>query len=472
MSAKGEQAYEEAIAANKSHTVAQQEAIEAMVAELPAEKRNQLTISETEKEIRIGLSEKSNGVNLAKEVQSMEQLREQHAGLLGWMSDNKLMGSAPLLDMSLSMFNGRSAYYSLDNIRQSGNEAFERGIVEGIHKVHQATAQRNASFNGFRADLMTQEDWGHTIANQTRQWSQQNATSAMMFVAGVATLPMLAADLLAVGALAGRGAMALGRGVMNTADDMGRSLYASYQATGIRGTLLSAASPTTSWATVQSASLTAMRGMTSLTPGSAELALTQFARTATGYSAQLGSAAWSGATNVASRIGLTRLPMPFAGADFVSGGISGSVNVAFEYAKNPSKSALDYSVDFATGFVGGMVGNWAATGIKNVMMFGASSSVARNNALISSEIMGGLVSGAVSNVGSQGYSYINSDGNYRFDQRKFTEATLFSGFVGGSVAKYWPDLAPNTQFGVNATLGSLLQNWQDFYNRYFGSSGN
>lgn len=411
------------------------------------------------------------GLTLPRNFSSLQDVQAQHSSLLDFMQTYKLTGEQGALDFSLAMFGMRSSVYSAENIERQSKLAFDNGVVEGLHKVRAATAQRNASFNGFRADLMTQEDWGHTIANQTRQWSQQNATSAMMFVAGVATLPMLAADLLAVGALAGRGAMALGRGVMNTADDMGRSLYASYQATGIRGTLLSAASPTTSWATVQSASLTAMRGMTSLTPGSAELALTQFARTATGYSAQLGSAAWSGATNVASRIGLTRLPMPFAGADFVSGGISGSVNVAFEYAKNPSKSALDYSVDFATGFAGGVVGNWAATGMKNMLLVGAHSSVARSNALIKSEIIGGFVSGSVSNYLSQTYSVWQKPQENSFDRSKFIEATLFSGFVGGGVAKTWPNLATNTQFGINANFGSVLQNWQEFYDRYFGSSG-
>jgi hypothetical protein len=249
--------------------------------------------------------------------------------------------------------------------KAAAQTAFYNGEVSGIYNVHQATAQRNASFNGFRADLMTQQDWGYTIANQTRQWSQQNATSAMMFVAGVATLPMLAADLLAVGALAGRGAMALGRGVMNTADDMGRSLYASYQATGIRGTLLSAASPTTSWTTVQSASLTAMRGAAARIPSALETRV-----------------------DVALRAMVQKLPVN--SEDLAIAAIGGTLNTSIDYVISGGNMS---GMDALKSFVGGAVGAGMGS-LSSRLITGRAERMGLSSPVMRGELLGGAIGGA------------------------------------------------------------------------------
>lgn len=279
-----------------------------------------------------------NGSDKARFFTGGVSTQEDANNVLGTI--RQTLGDSLQADMSYAYASNRLT------AKAAAQTAFYNGEVSGIYNVHQATAQRNASFNGFRADLMTQEDWGYTIANQTRQWSQQNATSAMMFVAGVATLPMLAADLLAVGALAGRGAMALGRGVMNTADDMGRSLYASYQATGIRGTLLSAASPTTSWTTVQLGAMTAARSVASRPSALSTADVLHGAN----------SFAWRTPHTVyGAGINATRALM--ANPNAQAGFVSGVTNTAVDYYINGDQAKL--GVSFVGGFIGGAAGSFA-----------------------------------------------------------------------------------------------------------------
>lgn len=294
------------------------------------------------------------GLTLSRNFSSMQDVQAQHSSLLDFMQSYKLTGEQSALNLSLAMFGMRSSVYSAENLERQSKLAFDDGVVTGLHKVRTTTALRNASFNGFRGDLMTREDLGYTIANQTRQWSQQNATSAMMFVAGVATLPMLAADLLAVGALAGRGAMALGRGVMNTADDMGRSLYASYQATGIRGTLLSAASPTTSWTTVQIGAMTTARSVASRPS----------ALSTTDVLHGVNSFAWRNPYNVyGSSIHAAKAIM--ANPNAQAGFVSGVTNTAVDYYINGDQATL--GVSFVGGFAGGYVGSAAAQNLASVI---------------------------------------------------------------------------------------------------------
>jgi hypothetical protein len=180
---------------------------------LPDEKRKRLKISETKDEIRIGLTNQYDGVNLAKQVKDISQLKTQHNDLISWMSDNKLFDNSTLLNLSLAMYLGRAAHYSLDSIRDRGNEAFERSVAEGIYKVRQSKAAADASFSGFRGDLMTQEDWGRTISAHTQQWSSKLQTEAVKLVFDLTTAPLVLGGLGRIGLnLVGSGALKVAQG--------------------------------------------------------------------------------------------------------------------------------------------------------------------------------------------------------------------------------------------------------------------
>lgn len=88
--------------------------------------------------------------------------------------------------------------------KAAAQTAFYNGEVSGIYNVHQATAQRNASFNGFRGDLMTREDWGRTISAQTQTWAQQDAASLFemgSYLVGGGALVARGVKLMTAGAL-------------------------------------------------------------------------------------------------------------------------------------------------------------------------------------------------------------------------------------------------------------------------------
>ena len=456
----GKKAYQAAIAAGKEPDEAMVDLVEATMGAVPGDTKAKagLDYSVDADAIRLRVAGEE-GLTLPRNFNGLSDVQAQHSSLLDFMQTYKLMGNEGALNISSAMFGMRSSVYSAENIARQSKYVFDSGVVEGLHKVKTATARRNANFTGFRGDLMTQEDWGRTISAHTQKWAQQDASDVVTLISIAAMAPMLVADLAVLGVVAGRGALTLGRGLMNGADDLGRSLYSSIQANGIHGTVLNVGSQRVSWATVESANLAAMRSMAAFTPASAELAVTQFARTAAGYSARLGSSAWAGATGLARGIGLS-------GSDLIAGGISGSVNVAFEYAKNPEQSLGYYSMAFGAGFFGGAYGNAVASTFKAGLTSGVSSVVARRNAVISSEIVGGLVSGSLSNAVSQRYAMKKSGDE--FSQSQFWISTLSSGIIGGGIAMYLPKWAPNTQFTINASAGSLLQGWQNIYDQYFG----
>ncbi len=112
--------------------------------------------------------------------------------------------------------------------KAAAQTAFYNGEVRGIYNVHQATAQRNASFNGFRADLMTQEDWGRTISAHTQQWASNLQTEAVKLVFDLTTAPLVLGGLGRVGLnLVGSGALKVAQGAFRGTFIQGSSKFAA-----------------------------------------------------------------------------------------------------------------------------------------------------------------------------------------------------------------------------------------------------
>jgi hypothetical protein len=119
--------------------------------------------------------------------------------------------------------------------------AEERGYFD----AHQAYTLRKASFTGFDGNMTDADRWG-AITTQTQRWGQEDTSKILAGMAAVTFAPMMAADLLAVGAFAARGGMALGRFSLEGVNNVGRMMYSQYQAHGARGMLLNAGHAT-SW---------------------------------------------------------------------------------------------------------------------------------------------------------------------------------------------------------------------------------
>lgn len=441
----GKKAYQAAIAAGKEPDEAMVDLVEATMGAVPGDAKAKagLDYSVDADAIRLRVAGEE-GLTLPRNFNGLSDVQAQHSSLLDFMQTYKLMGNEGALNISSAMFGMRSSVYSAENIERQSKYAFDSGVVEGIYKVNSATAQRNANFTGFRGDLMTQEDWGRTISAHTQKWARQDASDVVTLISIAAMAPMLVADLAVLGVAAGRGALTLGRGLMNGADDLGRSLYSSIQANGIRGTVLNVGSTRTGWAAVESANLSALRSTALRLPSTLETSINRGA-------IALMNQANVGLRTIGARLGSTS-------DDIIAGSISGVVNVAFEYAKNPDKAFLDYAGDFGAGFIGGSVGNRVGTMVKGNML---ASGWGSKQALIVSEGVGGFVSGSLAYMSSQRLN------GKSIDYVSAGSAGLLGSGIGIGVAATLPRVFSSvTQFGLNSTIGGFSSSSEELNNRF------
>uniref|UniRef100_A0A486XW19 Uncharacterized protein n=1 Tax=Rheinheimera sp. BAL341 TaxID=1708203 RepID=A0A486XW19_9GAMM len=293
-------------------------------------------------------------------------------------------------------FNARVKYG-----QQSAQQAFRDGQERGYFNAHQGYKLQKASFTGFDGIMTDADRWG-AISTQTRRWGQEDTSTILAGMAAVTFAPMMAADLLAVGALAARGGMALGRFSLEGVNNMGRMMYSQYQAHGARGMLLNAGYSTNGlslevakYASLKSAQRTA--GYVMRNP----LATLQAGFSATG-----------------------RALTPMLRNENVQAGlINGFVNTSYEAFINGNTDMLDLGKTFAATSVGGYFGSR----VSNSAAFSSMSTLNR-------EVMAGFIGNASSEALTQFGNYMLSDDDYTFNGTKvLTSGLLGAGFGGGLV---------------------------------------
>ena len=217
--------------------------------------------------------------------------------------------------------------------------ARDDGITRGIYNVNQATMLRKASFTGFDGNMTDADRWG-AITTQTQRWGQEDTNKILAGMAAVTFAPMMAADLLAVGAFAARGGLALGRFSLEGVNNVGRMMYSQYQAHGARGMLLNAGYSTNG-----------------LTVEMAKYASLKSAQRTAGYVMRNPLPTFEAGFKASSQFLGKALTNPHVQAGLINGTTNTAADIIFNGFVNDKPEDVNITASFLSGVAGGFVGS-------------------------------------------------------------------------------------------------------------------